>query len=144
MPDRIQIERDIAATPDAVFNALTESASFAQWFGSRTVEIPEDRLDFVAEAGREWSATMLLPDGNTIDWAGEFREVTRPSRLEFTLTDQPGDSARAAVTVDLAATTDGTRMHMTQETPGFTEEQKQGLIGGWQSFLDVLAEIAES
>ena len=144
MTDHIEIERDIAATPDAVFDAWTTAESFAQWFGSRAVDVPADRLDFVAEEGRTWSATMVLPDGNTIDWTGEFREITRPRRVVFTLTDQPVDPARAAVTVDLTSTDAGTHVRMTQETPGFTEEQKEGLVGGWQSFLDVLTEIAEA
>ena len=144
MTDQIEIEREVAASPDAVFEAWTRADSFAQWFGTRAVEVPADRLDFVAEAGRPWTATMVLPDGNTIDWAGEFREVTAPSRLVFTLTDRPADPARAAVTVDLTAVGDGTHVRMTQETPGFTAEQQQGLVAGWQGFLDVLTEIAES
>lgn len=143
MTEQIEIERDIAASPEAVFDAWTTPESFAQWFGTRAVDVPTDRLDFVAEEGRPWSATMVLPDGNTIDWTGEFREVTRPARLEFTITDQPADPARAAVTVDLTETDEGTHLLMTQETPGFTEEQREGLIGGWNAFLDVLAEIAE-
>lgn len=142
VPAHITIERDIAASPAAVFEAWTDAGSFARWFGTEAVQIPAESLDFVAEPGRTWTAQMVLPDGNTIDWTGEFREVEAPSRLVFTLTDQPADDARAAVTVDLSPTDEGTHLRMTQETPGFTLEQQEGLVAGWQGFLDVLAEIA--
>jgi hypothetical protein len=35
-------------------------------------------------------------------------------------------------------------MHMTQEAPGFTAEQREATIAGWQAFFDVLQEIAEA
>lgn len=142
--EQIEIERDIAASPEAVFAAWTDAASFARWFGTEAVQVPTETLDFVAEPGRVWTATMVLPDGNTIDWTGEFREVEAPSRLMFTLTDNPADDARATVTVDLTPAGEGTHLLMTQETPGFTAEQQEGLVAGWNAFLEDLAEIASS
>jgi hypothetical protein len=38
----------------------------------------------------------------------------------------------------------GTHMHMTQEAPDFTDEQRTATIAGWQAFLDVLQQIAEA
>lgn len=143
-PDGIELENDIDATPEAVFAALTTPASFAQWFGGPAVDVPLDRLDYVAEVGRTWKATMVLPDGNTIDWTGEFLEVQPVKRFSLNLTDQPEDDARAAVVVDLTPSGTGTRLHLTQETPGFTSEQQEGLIAGWQGFLDELAAVAKS
>lgn len=140
----IEIDREFIAPPSAVFAAWTTPESFAQWFGGRDVVVPIDSLHFHAEPGRAWSATMVLPDGNTIEWAGEFVVVDPPSRLVMTITDRPAESARAALTVDLVAHRDGTRLRMTQQTPGFTDEQRRGTIAGWQTFLDVVAEIAEA
>lgn len=137
----IEIERDIAAPPAAVFTALTTAESFAKWFGGRGVGIPVDRLDYRAEAGRAWSAVMELPDGSTIDWAGRFTEVTVPLRLAMTITDQPGAETGAQLTFDLMATDSGTRLRMTQQTPGFSREQQRATIAGWEGFLDVLEEI---
>lgn len=141
--DGIEIEREFAAPPAAVFAAWTTPESFARWFGGREVQVPLDGLDYRAEPRREWSAMMVLPDGNTIDWAGEFVEVDPPSRLVMTLTDRPSAGERAVLTVELTPTPTGTRLRMTQQTPGFTDEQRRGTIAGWQTFLDVLAEIAE-
>jgi hypothetical protein len=38
----------------------------------------------------------------------------------------------------------GTHMHMTQEVPDVTDEQRTATIAGWQAFLDVLQQIAET
>jgi len=101
--------------------------------------VPLDSLDFVAEPGRTWTAQMILPDGTTIDWTGEFIEVVPNERLVFTITDRPAEPARARIVVELTPTADGTRMHFTQETPGFSPEQQAGVLAGWQSFIDELA-----
>ena len=38
----------------------------------------------------------------------------------------------------------GTHMHLTQEAPDVTDEQRTATIAGWQAFLDVLQQIAEA
>ncbi|MBS1674441.1 MAG: SRPBCC domain-containing protein [Actinobacteria bacterium] len=142
--DGIEIDREFAASPQAVFDAWTTPESFSRWFGGRDVQVPLDSLDYRAEDGRAWSAVMVLPDGARIDWAGEFLEVDPPSRLVMTLTDRPASSDRAVLTVDLTPTLSGTRLVMTQQTPGFTTEQREGTIAGWLTFLEVLADVAEA
>lgn len=140
--DGIEISRDFRAPPAAVFAAWTTPRHFARWFGGKDVQVPLDSLDFVAEPGRAWSAQMILPDGTTIDWAGDFVEVMPDQRLVFTITDHPAEPTRARIIVELTAIADGTRMHFTQETPGFSPEQQQGVLAGWQSFTDELERIA--
>lgn len=142
--DGIEIEREIAAAPDSVFAALTTPDSFSRWFGGASVQVPLETLDYHAEAGRTWAAKMVLPDQNTIDWTGEFLEVTSPSRVAMSITDQPGDKNRASLTFDLNPNARGTTLLMSQQTPGFTPEQKDATIAGWQTFLDVLTGIAEA
>ncbi|MCC6618310.1 MAG: SRPBCC domain-containing protein [Chloroflexi bacterium] len=143
MADGIEIDRDFRAQPSAVFAAWTTPESFARWFGGRDVEVPLAGVDYCAEVGRSWSATMVLPGGRTIDWAGEFLEVEPPSRLVMTLTDRPSRGVRAVLTVELSPTSHGTHMRMTQQTPGFSAAQRAATIEGWQTFLDVLGDIAE-
>ena len=143
-PEGFEIDRDFAAPPSAVFAAWTKAEHFARWFGGKDVQIPADRLDYEPAVGRAWSATMVLPDGNTIDWTGEFLEVVPGKRLVFTMTDQTDKPGRLAITVEFSPTASGTHMHMTQEAPDFTDEQRQAAIDGWQAFFDVLQEIAEA
>lgn len=138
----IEISRDFAAPPAAVFAAWTTPRHFARWFGGSAVQIPLDSLDFIAEPGRRWTAQMVLPDGTAIEWAGQFIDVVPGHRLVLTITDRPDEPAQARIVVELTATASGTRMRFTQETPGFTAEQQQGVLAGWQSFLDELEQIA--
>jgi uncharacterized protein YndB with AHSA1/START domain len=143
-PEGFEIDRDFAAPPSAVFAAWTTAEHFARWFGGKDVQVPADRLDYEPAAGRAWSATMVLPGGNTIDWTGEFLEVVPDRRLVLTMTDQPGEPVRLAITVEFSPTASGTRMHLTQEAPDFTDEQRKATIAGWQTFFDVLQQIAEA
>jgi uncharacterized protein YndB with AHSA1/START domain len=143
-PEGFEIDRDFAAPPAAVFAAWTSAEHFARWFGGQDALIPADRLDYEPAVGRAWSATMVLPTHAIIEWTGEFLEVVPGKRLVFTMTDQPGKPARLAITVEFSPTASGTHMHMTQEAPDFTEEQRNAAIAGWQSFFDVLQRIAEA
>lgn len=143
-PDGIEIDREFAAPPSAVFAAWTNANHFAKWFGGDQVDVPADKLDYNPVVGGSWSATMVLPDGNTIEWAGEFLEITPDERLVLTMTDNPSSAQRAEVVVELTPTETGTRMHMTQETPGFTDEMRQGTLAGWQTFMNVLGRVAET
>jgi len=138
----IEIDRDFAAPPAAVFAAWTTAQHFARWFGGGEVQVPLDALDYVAEPGRTWSAQMILPDGGTIDWAGEFLEVVPDERLVLTMTDRPAEPTQARIVVELTPIDGGTRMHFRQETPGFSPEQQEGVLAGWQTFIDELERIA--
>ena len=142
--DGIEIDRDIAAAPAAVFAAWTEPAHFARWFGTAAVDVPRESLDYVAEPGRAWAARMMLPDGNAIDWAGEFLEVATAERLVLTISDRPDEGARARIVVTIEPSADGARRRFSQETPGVTPEQQQGVLAGWQGFMDELVRIAEA
>jgi uncharacterized protein YndB with AHSA1/START domain len=143
-PEGFEIDRDFAAPPAAVFAAWTTAEHFARWFGGKDAQIPADRLNYEPAAGRAWSATMVLPTRAIIDWAGEFLEVVPGRRLVFTMTDRPGKAGRLTITVGLTPAENGTHMHMTQEAPDFTDEQRQAAIAGWQTFFDALQEIAEA
>ena len=140
--DGIVIDRDFAAPPQAVFAAWTTPEHFARWFGGSAVEVPLDRLAFVAEPGKTWTAQMVLPDGTTIDWTGDFVEVVPHERLVFTITDRPAEPGRSRIVVELTAIAGGTRMRFSQETPGFTPEQQAGVLAGWQGFIDEPERIA--
>lgn len=140
----IAIDRTTSASPDAVFAAFTEASAFARWFGGPDVEIPADTLSFDASPGGEWTATMILPDGNTIDWAGRFVEVTPPTSFTFTLTDQPGsDAPTVPVSVSIFPADGGASLHLTQDTPDFPDEQKAATLDGWQLFITEILAIAE-
>ena len=111
-----------------MFAAWTTAEHFARWFGGKDVQVPADRLDYEPVVGGTWSATMVLPDGNTIDWTGDFVEIVPDERFVFTMTDRRADPQRLAITVELSPTADGTHMHMTQAAPTFTRQQREATI----------------
>jgi uncharacterized protein YndB with AHSA1/START domain len=143
-PEGFEIDRDFAAPPAAVFAAWTTSEHFARWFGGADIQVPLDSLDFQPAAGGTWSATMVLPDGSTMAFTGEFAEVVPDKRLVFTMTDEPGNPGRVVISVELSPTERGTHLHLTQEAPDFTDEEREGALAGWQTVLDVLQEITEA
>lgn len=143
MPDSITITRHFDAAPERVFDAWTTPSEFAEWFGGESVTVPLDTLDYQPAVGRQWSAQMLLPAGaGTIDWAGEFTEIDRTRRFALTLTDEPSMPERAPVTVDLSAGDGGgTDMSMTQQTPGWSQDEVDRLRDGYGTFFDVMERL---
>lgn len=107
-PNGIVLEREFTAPRAAVFAARSTPAQFARWFGGSMVDVPLGSLDHYARPGNAWTAQMVLPDGNTIDWTGEFLDVVPAERLVMTITDRPTESGRAQIVVELTETSTGT------------------------------------
>ena len=115
MADYFTITRDLAAPRELVFDAITKPEHFAVWFGTAEVEVPRDSLSMDVRPGGEFRAVMVLPDGNRINWAGEYVEVDPPARLTMTLTDNPGEYAGLPVLFDLEEIAGG---HAPDDQPG--------------------------
>jgi uncharacterized protein YndB with AHSA1/START domain len=143
MADYFTIARDLAAPRELVFDVLTTPEHFAVWFGTAAVEVPLDSLTMDVRPGGAFRAVMLLPDGNRIDWAGEYVEVDRPSHLAMTLTDNPDQYAGLPVLFDLEEADGGTRLTIRQDRADFSDEQVAATIAGYNTFLDdIEAELA--
>lgn len=140
----LSITRTFPATRERVFEAWTTPEQFSVWFGTDGVEVPLDRLVMDVRPGGSWSAVMLLPDGNSISWVGEYLEVDAPSHLVMTITDRPAEDARGVITVDLGEVAGGTEMVMTQESPGFSREQLDQTVIGYNAFFDVMQALLEN
>jgi uncharacterized protein YndB with AHSA1/START domain len=140
----LSITRTFPTTRERVFEAWTTPEQFSVWFGTDGVEVPLDSLAMDVRAGGSWSAVMQLPDGNSIGWAGEYLEVGAPTHLVMTITDRPDDDARGVITVDLAEVEGGTEMVMTQESPGFSREQLDQTVIGYNAFFDVMHTLLEN
>ncbi|OUE24412.1 SRPBCC family protein [Clavibacter michiganensis] len=139
MSEPIVLVRTFAASRERVFDAWITPADLSAWFGGAEVEVPLDTLRMDVRVRGAWSAVMRLPDGGSIDWAGEYVELDRPSRLAMTMTDRPDEPAGEPLTVDLEEVAGGaTRMTVTQTAGEFTDEQRAMTIQGWGAFLDVM------
>lgn len=143
MTEYFTITRTLRAPRELVFEAITKPEHFAVWFGTAEVEVPQDSLIMDVRPGGAFRAVMNLPDGNRIDWAGEYKVVEPPSHLAMTLTDQPGDDVGLPVLFDLDEVDGGTRLTISQDRSDFTDEQVQATIAGYNSFIDDIERVLE-
>jgi uncharacterized protein YndB with AHSA1/START domain len=97
----------IAATPDKVWQALTDPAFTAQYFFGRTIEIepkaggsflmrmPDGRVDVKGEVV-EWSPPRKLAMTWTIDWNADMRQLP-PCLISYDI-EQAGESVKLTLT----------------------------------------------
>ncbi|TDN92992.1 SRPBCC domain-containing protein [Microbacterium sp. BK668] len=136
MADYFSVSRELTAPRHLVFDALTKPEHFAVWFGTAAVEVPLDSLTMDVRPGGAFRAVMLLPDGNRIQWAGEYVEVDPPAHLAMTLTDNPDEHAGLPVLMDLEEIDGGTRLTISQDRGDFSDEQVAATIAGYNAFMD--------
>jgi uncharacterized protein YndB with AHSA1/START domain len=135
------ITRTFDAPRDLVWQAWTDPKQFGVWFGGPTAQMLDMAMD--VRVGGAWSATMVLPDGGTIPWAGQFLEVSPTDRLVMTLSDQgvlgtEYDVFTVTLT-DLAA--GSTELVLRQSGGHLTDEQYGEAMHGTGTFLDAMAAL---
>jgi uncharacterized protein YndB with AHSA1/START domain/DNA-binding transcriptional ArsR family regulator len=133
MTTTIEKERFINATPQRVFQALTEKAELERWF-VRTIEIE------------------LRPGGAArFEWSPEIIEVGKvlayePSR-RFSYTWEAFSPSPTTITFLLAPENDGTRLHLSQTGIGQDESwgnYANGMSHGWDIHLTHLISWLET
>jgi uncharacterized protein YndB with AHSA1/START domain len=135
------ITRLFDAPRDLVFQAWTDPAHLARWFGPQGCTTPRDTVSTDVRPGGEWRATMIRDDnGQEYPTGGVYREVDEPSRLAFTWADPTapvGSPAESLVSIELTEREGKTEMTFRQI--GFrTAEERDGVHGGWSSGFDKL------
>jgi uncharacterized protein YndB with AHSA1/START domain len=141
----IRITRTFDAPRELVFQAWTEPARFAQWFGAPNATIPLDTVSMDLRPGGAWRATMYAgPERHAIHWQGTYLEVEPPERLVFTITDQPADDMEV-VTVTLTDLGGRTEMVFQQAGGHLAPEEYARAAHGWGVFFDQMAlQLAET
>ncbi len=141
MTEYFSITRTLNAPRELVFEAITRPEHFAVWFGTAAVQVPQESLTMDVRPGGAFRAVMVLPDGNRIDWAGEYKVVEPPSHLAMTLTDQPDDDAGLPVLFDLEEVDGGTQLTIRQDRSDFSDEQVAATIAGYNAFIDDIERV---
>lgn len=136
-----RMERTFAATPEEVFDAWTNPVVLERWWAAApTWSSPGCDVDL--RVGGRYTLRMLGDDGELHVVAGEYREVTRPSRLVFTWCWQ-GDGGPHPGHVSLVAIDfhgDGERTTVVLEHSGLPSQQsREGHGEGWSACFDNLA-----
>jgi uncharacterized protein YndB with AHSA1/START domain len=145
--DGITITRIFEAPRERVWKEWTDPEAFADWFGGPDAEVPLSTVAMDVRPGGSWRLTMYAKPGRReIHWHGEYREVSEPERLVFTVTDVPGQDADELVIVVLSEVGDGrTEMVFQQRGGGLSAEEYERAGQGWGIFFDrVAARLAES
>jgi uncharacterized protein YndB with AHSA1/START domain len=139
--DGFTVTRFIAAPRELVWDAWTKPEHFSVWFGTEAVEVPLDSLVMDVRPGGRLAAVMLLPDGNRIDWEGEYRVVEHPERIEYVLSDQPLVPGLDPVVTTFTEVEGGTEVSLFQPGYGFSDEQIAATVAGYNSFYDALERV---
>jgi uncharacterized protein YndB with AHSA1/START domain len=129
------ITREFDAPRELVWKAWTDPVYFAEWFGGPTARLENVQMN--ALTGGRWSATMILPDGVTIDWSGEFRELEEPERLVMAFADERALGEKVELfTVSFADLGGRTEMLLRQSGGNLTDDQYEVTRQGTSTFLD--------
>jgi uncharacterized protein YndB with AHSA1/START domain len=136
--DGITISRIFDAPRERVWQEWTEPEAFADWFGGPDSEVPLSTVAMDVRPGGSWRLTMYAEPGRReIHWHGEYREVTEPERLVFTITDRPDEDVNELVIVVLTDLGGGrTEMLFQQRGGGLTAEEYERAGEGWGVFFD--------
>jgi uncharacterized protein YndB with AHSA1/START domain len=129
----------VAATPERVWQALTDPDEIAQYmFGSRV------ETDWQPGSPITWSGEY---DGRPYQDKGEVLEAVPGKRLAVTHYSALGGDADLpenyhTVRYELAATGSGTTLTLTQDG-STSEEQARQFSRNWQGMLDGLRQVVE-
>jgi uncharacterized protein YndB with AHSA1/START domain len=134
-----QARGDVDATPERVWQALTDPDEIAQYmFGSRV------ETDWQPGSPITWSGEY---DGRPYQDKGEVLEAVPGKRLAVTHYSALGGDADLpenyhTVRYELAATGSGTTLTLTQDG-STSEEQARQFSRNWQGMLDGLRQVVE-
>lgn len=146
----------IAAPPARVFEAITDPAQTARWWGqSDLYRLTETRADL--RPGGKWFSAGVGADGNAFHVEGEYLEIDPPRRLVHTWTGSYSGSLKTIVTWELDPTDvhglhpsgprkagSGTLVRVRQEGfAGAAVAAASGHAEGWKRVLGWLHAYAE-
>lgn len=125
---------DIAATPDRVFRALTDSNEIPRWWGSAEVYQTETwTTDF--KVGGTWKAEGRGADGVPFSVSGTFLEIDPPRKVVQTWKADWDGGHETRLTYELAATEAGTRLTVRHEGFAGRTESCEQHAAGWEMVL---------
>jgi uncharacterized protein YndB with AHSA1/START domain len=134
---KLTITREFPASPERVFDALTDAQSLSQWFGPASVTARQVSVDLKPDGA--YRLEMHHDDGSVYPLSGSFVEIARPRRLVMTWIWGVGDygGVETLVSIDLEPTDEGTRLTLTHENL-VDDLARERHSEGWQSSFDCL------
>jgi uncharacterized protein YndB with AHSA1/START domain len=136
--DELVMTRDIAASRERVFAALTDVRQASCWWAPHDFTPLSCEMD--VRPGGAWRRRMRAPDGTVVTKWGVYREVTAPEWLVFTYRTQSAGvvDPETLVTVTFADLDNRTRLTL-RHTAFETNAARLNHQGGWTGALERLA-----
>ena len=136
----LEMKRVLPAPVPVVFAALSEAAELAKWWGPEGYAVPS--LTFQARVGDSYRIEMQPPEGDAFHLNGEFREVSPPSRLDYTFAWEPPDPDDVETIVTLSLKDLGGSTEVSLEQGAFKTEARRALHrDGWAESFDRLGRL---
>ncbi len=140
----LHLERVLDAPPSLVFDACTDPALLAEWWGPEGFTSPGIETDL--RVGGRYRIAMQPPEGELFYLTGEFREVDSPHRLAYTFRweDPDPDDRETLVTISLRNAGAGSTEFTLDQGPFATQARHDLHHAGWTDSLVRLEEALRS
>ena len=147
--DTIVLKIEIAAPPERVFKALTDSAEIVQWFNNAECPVKVWQMD--ARLGGRYcyetdqSKTVVVNGIDTFKCHGEITEFDPPRLLAYTwISNWHNDKQKTTVVRwELTPSNIGTVVKMTHSGLANEPKAREEYRGGWPSLLKNLKTFTE-
>ncbi len=144
--DTILATLEVAASPEAVFRALTTEEIERWWGSAETYRLTAWKADF--RVGGRWQVTARGADGKSVPVGGRFLEIDAPRKLVYTREydrDHPTmGGAVTTVTYRLDAVESGTRVTVRHDGFAGRRGPADDHADGWESVLGWLEAYVRS
>jgi uncharacterized protein YndB with AHSA1/START domain len=131
----LTIKRRFKAAPAAVYNAWTEPAKIAQWFGPPGTKVIE--AEFETRTGGRFMILAKGESGDEFHVSGVVREAVANARLVYSWAWRSTPERESLVTVEFKPDGDGTLLLLTHEQ-FFDDEARDRHQQGWNGALTKL------
>lgn len=139
--DVVVVEIFISAQRERIFQALTDPAQAAQWWG-RKDQYYFNQFTMDVRPGGKWSASGGSAKLGELNIRGEFLEIDPPRRLAYTW-NSSWMPVETQVLWELETQQNGTLVKLTHSGFAGDAQQAQGHSDGWSLMFTWLQAFAE-
>jgi uncharacterized protein YndB with AHSA1/START domain len=130
--DALEMVREIGASPEQVFRALTDPTELMKWWGGRGTLT---RAHINLRPGGEYRLEFLSPEGESAWVKGQYQVVDPPRRIVKTWFNSKFPDLRNSVEIRLEPFAGGTRLALVHSGLADRPEAFEDYARGWPDVL---------